>query len=193
MASNLIISTSSAARLAIEFVETDDRWAHSMVDLSRDPKQLLTSVEGTAEQDWPCSPPLQQVSRHESEQGIALLSVGMAGRSHWSASFSIDGDDALLAELACLARENYRSSAARFIGTTYEIANDLRHQLLEDGTVEIKTPSGNVLVEPVGGQGWSSRLALDGNRLTVAPGAGQDLSNRSTRWAYRIRFTDEAV
>ena len=52
---------------------------------------ILESVEGTPNQNWPPSPPLQELhleSRPDGKQ-LALL-VGMAGNSHWSMSVEFD-------------------------------------------------------------------------------------------------------
>jgi hypothetical protein len=52
---------------------------------------LLESVEGTPDDRWPPSPPLQSLHCEDRADGkrVALL-VGMAGRSHWSLSLELD-------------------------------------------------------------------------------------------------------
>ena len=47
---------------------------------------LLRSMEGTPSDDFPPSPPLQQMHLQEINGTPVLLAVGMAGRGHWSAS-----------------------------------------------------------------------------------------------------------
>ncbi|MBI3465753.1 MAG: hypothetical protein HY000_22275 [Planctomycetes bacterium] len=52
---------------------------------------LLESIEGTPDDAWPASPPLQSLHCEDRPDGkqLALL-VGMAGRSHWSLSLELD-------------------------------------------------------------------------------------------------------
>jgi hypothetical protein len=77
---------------------------------------LLSSVEGTAAERWPASPALQ--SLHVEERGggvrVALL-VGIAGRTHWSASIAPTADG-LGIEFDCAARV---AEQPEFVGSTY--------------------------------------------------------------------------
>ncbi len=68
----------------------------------------LESREGTPDDQWPPSPPLQQLSMQMIEGNPALLGVGMAGSSHWSASFVLLQQKIveLVVELACLVPKN---------------------------------------------------------------------------------------
>jgi len=52
---------------------------------------VFESIEGTPEEDWPPSPPLQELHLEARPDGkqLALL-VGMAGTSHWSLSVEFD-------------------------------------------------------------------------------------------------------
>ena len=79
-------------RLRVRFVPCADRILHE-VSVKRHGgwDAVLTSVEGDPSQDWPPSPPLQSlhIERPPGEHERALL-VGMAGRSHWSASVMLD-------------------------------------------------------------------------------------------------------
>ena len=97
----------AAGRLQIEFFRQGDRYAHR-ISLAGDdrPVELLVSVEGGGHVDgpnpnrpdcdyaddaWPASPPFQELRIEPRSDGrqVALL-VGMAGRSHWSASVEAD-------------------------------------------------------------------------------------------------------
>ena len=94
--------------LRVAFVWQADRYAHQvqyLVDGRAAP--LLISVEGTVQQRWPPSPPFQQLSVEDRVDGsrVALL-VGMAGKSHWSASIQATSDAPRIKfDVACLARE----------------------------------------------------------------------------------------
>lgn len=92
--------------LRATFVWRNRRWAHSL-EAIRDGQTLwgLQSIEGNAEQDFPPSPPLQQLHRTDLPNGrAALLLVGMAGRSHWSVSCEVEsGQSRILFDVACRA------------------------------------------------------------------------------------------
>jgi hypothetical protein len=92
-------------RLRIEFIWLGDRFRHviSAVHPSGEIQPLLESIEGSAANNWPPSPPLQSLSIETLADGrrVALL-VGMAGGSHWSASIEPTfGSAEFLFDLAC--------------------------------------------------------------------------------------------
>lgn len=92
--------------LRATFVWRDRRWAHSLEAVCDGQTLcLLESTEGNAEQDFPPSPPLQQLHRTDLPDGrVALLLVGMAGRSHWSVSCEVEpGQPRMLFDVACRA------------------------------------------------------------------------------------------
>lgn len=61
-----------------------------------------SSHEGTSEDAWPPSPPLQQLVAEDGGGAPVLLGVGMAGTSHWSLSYSLSSDQqTLIMEAAC--------------------------------------------------------------------------------------------
>lgn len=85
-------------RLRVEFHELGDRYAHRLTVVLREEAgnetvvPLAESVEGASDDPWPPSPPLQSLSIEELADGrMAALLVGMAGRSHWSASIDVIG------------------------------------------------------------------------------------------------------
>jgi hypothetical protein len=116
-------------KLRVEFFKQGDRYAHRLSavlvedDGSRRVIPLAESVEGAADDPWPPSPPLQSLSMEEMPvAGRAALLVGMAGRSHWSASIELDliGKDPPAFELACRF-----TSVPDWLGSTYRIAPDM--------------------------------------------------------------------
>ncbi len=113
-------------KLRVEFFKQGDRYAHRLSavlveeDGSRRVIPLAESVEGTADEPWPPSPPLQSLSMEEMPvAGRAALLVGMAGRSHWSASIELDliGKDPPRFDLACRF-----TTVPERLGSTYCIA-----------------------------------------------------------------------
>jgi len=78
------------------------------------------SVEGPeasgGDPRWPASPVLVELSRLQTPRGPALLGVGSAGRSHFSASIDADPHlpDRLRFEVACRVQE-----PPAWLGSTY--------------------------------------------------------------------------
>lgn len=112
-------------RLRIDFFKLTDRYGHrlSVVLPDEDGQKTLVplaeSVEGTPDDPWPPSPPLQSLTIEERDDCSVALLVGMAGRSHWSASMTVDHPAepfacALRFELAC----RFTSQPTR-LATTY--------------------------------------------------------------------------
>jgi hypothetical protein len=61
---------------------------------------LFQTREGSPADAWPPSPPLQQLHSQEIDGRPTVLAVGMAGSTHWSASFQPDGSSTLSMEFA---------------------------------------------------------------------------------------------
>lgn len=114
----------NGAGLRIEFIWHKDRFCHgiSRIDGSGGVQPLLESLEGIAADDWPTSPPLQSLTVHRLPSGQpAALLVGMAGRSHWSASVEpATGQPRLLFDIACR-----HSGHAKALGSCYQTKVDV--------------------------------------------------------------------
>ncbi len=65
---------------------------------------VLESSEGSPDEAWPPSPPLQQILTQSIDGDPALLAIGMAGAGHWSTSFVLQQKNSLelVIETACL-------------------------------------------------------------------------------------------
>ena len=90
-------------RLVLE--QAADRVAHRIEVLDSAARVLaeLRSVEGASADDWPPSPALQSCSVQEIRPGqTAAFLVGMAGKSHWSASMEAVPHEGVIAfDFAC--------------------------------------------------------------------------------------------
>lgn len=116
--------------LKVVVFQWQDRWAHQV--LAGLPGQAMTliaetledaTVEGVSD-DWPSSPPLQQIDRCILGNGQeGLVAVGLAGVGHWSAAFEAD-DRGLTWDIACRTPKG-----APFLGSTYRLTapNQWRH------------------------------------------------------------------
>jgi len=173
--------------LRVVFRRLADRYAHR-VELTHSEGAicLLESVEGTAEDDWPPSPPLQELhfEHRGAERQLALL-VGRAGASHWSLSIELDSAAATITfDAACRVR-----SAAERLGSRYRSACTHRD------------PSGQSTGEPspalwLQGACWlqadavqgrpSCELHCDQGELLVTPAQTLGSWPQTARWRYSL-------
>lgn len=107
--------------LRVIFEWHQDRFIHRIVCGN----SVLASIDGEADDPWPASPPLQQLSLEDLHGRETILGVGAAGRSHWSVSVqaiqvnSSDGHTSgLVFDWACRARD-----LPEFVGSTYQADN----------------------------------------------------------------------
>ena len=143
-----------------------DRYGHriEMMESGRE-RVLLNSYEGVAVDNWPSSPPLQQLHLEERQAGQqVVLLVGMSDKEHWSASVEVDATgETLTFDIAC------RVSTPNIpLRSTYEVD---------------KTVGPNWILEPLDCDGQMSNVVHDGNRIAVTPPPS---SVRTVRWKYRI-------
>jgi hypothetical protein len=109
----------AAGVIEVAFVREGDRWTHAVRCRGA---TLCTSLEGAwpagGDPRWPASPALQEVTPAAAGGRPALLAVGHAGRSHYSASVAADPDDAdsLRFEIACRIAEE-----PGWVGSTYRM------------------------------------------------------------------------
>jgi hypothetical protein len=115
--------TTRGYRLQVDFFKLADRYGHRLSVVLRDEAgretlvPLAESVEGTSDDPWPPSPPLQSLSIERlSERCTAALLVGMAGRSHWSASIEAKTDviGEFEFDFACRSQEMPRSLSCEY-------------------------------------------------------------------------------
>lgn len=104
----------------LTFTREGDRIFQRFVTDSGLPSEqvVLESCEGTPADAWPASSPLQSLSIEELTPGapVALL-VGMAGKSHWSASIErLSGNNGWRWDIACRV-----SVTPDFLGSTYRL------------------------------------------------------------------------
>jgi hypothetical protein len=130
---------------------------------------------------WPLSPPLQQIHRQSFGDGREVVfGVGMAGRGHWSASFTLVPDlKCWIVELAC--RATVEPTA---LHSTYHLSGNW---WADDGVFRCETGGTGqdgckLCIEAIAP---SSIAELDGSRLTIRP--SQTAPDATTQWAFRLR------
>jgi hypothetical protein len=104
-------------RTMLRFTWLHDRWAHEIL---LPDGTAWRSVEGSAsvgdDPRWPAAPVLVELSRLEGPSGPVILGVGLAGRSHFSASIGPGPThaDQIRFECACRVTE-----PPGWLGSTY--------------------------------------------------------------------------
>jgi hypothetical protein len=81
--------------LRVVFFRRGDRYAHRFEVFNADRGEWAAhceSLEGEPGDEWPPSPPFQQVHVEQRPTGPVVLLIGMAGRSHWSAAVEVSAD-----------------------------------------------------------------------------------------------------
>lgn len=182
-------------RLRVRFWFWKDRYAHQVWLAAGDEWiAVLASVEGSPSEDWPASPPLQ--SLHFEHLGMAnqsALLVGMAGKSHWSASIELDpaGNYARF-DIACRVRGAVRP----MLGSTYRAMPSVSVLKTRDGKIEFRaTPQGKVSLElslPEEPPRASCELVEGVARVVVHDPVDSD-SSHTVRWRYALRVIDGPI
>lgn len=181
----------------VEHVRSNDRFAHRILIRCVDRwLPVLESVEGTAADAWPQSPPWQQIV--QESVGLngedVLLGVGLSGNGHWSIAIdrkNVIGSEGSVSEsqlglhfdIACKI-----SKGADFLGSTW--------QCCEGWSIATWTPT-HVIVRNTSSAD-STALQLDANhgvfRDSEAPSNGVLIFESSDspalakthRWAFVV-------
>lgn len=104
-------------RARVCFVHHGDRYAHAVEFLVDGLWQTaFESAEGSPEEPWPVSPPLQSIHvPSESAEVQQAFLVGQSGRGHWSVCVSVHAaSDRITFDVACRCQ-----SPAEFLGSSY--------------------------------------------------------------------------
>lgn len=166
--------------LAVGFLRAADRYQHEVsIGAGDDRRVILSSLEGAAEDTWPCSPPFQELRlERRAKEAETLLLVGRAGRSHWSASVELDGArQALVFDVACRC-----SGPSAWLGTSYKsIAEkatmlDNERALLPLFDCQVQVLEGEVQAGATG----------DAHEFSIVPRWTASHAAQTVRWKYLI-------
>jgi hypothetical protein len=130
----------AAGSIAATFTWAGDRWVHRIAHQGAGETVGWTSLDGPCpianDPRWPASPVLVELSRVGATRagasgGPAIVGVGLAGRSHFSASITPDphASDAIRFEIACRLHE-----APVWLGSTYRVDGGLIQITAADGS-----------------------------------------------------------
>ena len=157
-----------AGPTAAIFTWTVDRWAHRITTGGGE-TDGWTSLDGPSPADdprWPASPVLVELSRVNLSRaaavgGSAVVGVGLAGRSHFSASIAPDPElaNAIRFEIACRLHE-----PPLWLGSTYRAGGRLFHLTALDEVTTL--PRTVVWAYSIGPQGI---FAVRGAAVSTGP------------------------
>ncbi len=174
--------------IRIAFAWNEDRFAHS-IHLLRDGRslELLASLEGSDQQQWPPSPPLQQlcVEDHQSNGPVALL-VGMAGKSHWSASVEARTDSTrVVFDMAC----RFQADPAK-LGSTYRANGPFRLGTARHVDFDLEGERCRMTLLEADGLARAGFESVEGGlRIAYRPENG---TPTTARWKYEVTFCPPA-
>ena len=182
MANQLSIATPKLKVVFSKTPDNTDRWSHQIFLIDGDQENvLLTSIEGDGEQTWPASAPLQDISHHDLPGGEAILGVGMAGKSHWSASVSVQQDTAIFFDMACLVKE-----PNAVVGSQYAVADGVEIESTDENIL-LKVGSNMIEIAPLRKDAQQTSLSFDTNTVAIKPSVNLNNATGSIRWCFHIR------
>ncbi|MEM7474359.1 MAG: hypothetical protein AAF483_05145 [Planctomycetota bacterium] len=162
----------------LSFSRSGDRYKHRW-DFPNSPIQIH-SVESSSDELWPSSPPLQQIHQQSFADGREVIfGVGMAGRGHWSASFTLVPDlKCWIVELACRS-----SIVPDKLESTYRV-NHSDSPELASTELCLDSESG-IHAEAIAP---SSKIAIKDKQLVFSPAQIQE-NSQTLQWAFRLRVS----
>lgn len=166
--------------LSVVLSRVADRFRHEVLITTAETRVMLTSLEGTDDQAWPPSPPFQELHTRQSSAGVdAVMLVGRAGRSHWSASIELDrSQEAVLFDVACRS-----SGPIHWLGSSYQwLGNALA--VSEEGQTVLG--SSDFQLDVLEGQAKVSDQG-ETHVLSIVPVWTVSSASQTIRWRYRIR------
>lgn len=192
-----------AGGLKIEFVKVGDRFSHKLL-VERDGLwfTILESLEGTDKENWPSSPPLQQIVAEPigKDGRLVLLGVGLSGTGHWSISVDENESGGLLLDIACRV-----SGEHGFLGSTWRLSRDWHLSQQEKPckvgdlilrsndnrqSIEVSAVYGDLDCENLKFAGSAVTATLGHETRVVSKPTGRDLYPKPQRWAVRCRVID---
>lgn len=161
-----------------------DRYQHRWT--FDDPAETVASIESDSSVVWPVNPPLQQIHQQSFGDGREIIfGVGMAGRSHWSASFTLVPDlKCWIVELACRAPLKAESLLSSYrLDPSWETVSEDKLQIRRSHSLislEANPPL-TLADRRVGAESGKHSDELIFRPAKIAEGAA------TTQWAFRLR------
>jgi hypothetical protein len=189
-----------ADRLKVEFEKVRDRFSHKLlIECNGEWSVVLESIEGTDEDKWPPSPPLQQIVAEPigKDGSLVLLGVGLSGTGHWSISVDENEAGGMLMDIACRVSGDHG-----FLGSTWRLGESWVVSRLEkqgdrksliicpkDGgrSIEILSVYGDVDCMSCNTAHSTETAKPDIHTYIMSKPTGRDLYPKPQRWAVRFQ------
>ena len=186
--------------LKIEFIKVGDRFSHKLsAERNGLWSTIIESIEGTDEDNWPASPPLQQIVAEPigKDGRMVLLGVGLSGTGHWSISVDENESKGLLLDIACRV-----SGEHGFLGSTWRLSRDwhvsqhekpcegkrLIIRSNDDGqSIEFSAVHGDLDAKNTEVTNSNATLLHDSGTRVFSRPTGRDLYPKPQRWAIGCR------
>ncbi len=161
----------------VEFQWAGDRYQHTWSFPGAGEAAQLVSIESTADAIWPISPPLQQVHLQSFDDGREVVfGLGMSGRGHWSASFTMVPEiKGWIVEFACRS-----PLLPERLGCVYQRGSDWTEQ---DNLWHCRAGDAHYTLEAIA----PSTLTSIRDELALHPSSLPNSTPATTQWAYRLK------
>ena len=173
---------SSGWNLIAQMSMSGDRFITELIVATPDETfVVLHSVEGTAEDVWPSSGPLQEVVPQSNDSGDFLAGVGAAGKSHWSTIVTSDAHDvALEFDFACRIK-----SEADWLGSTYKVFGNVVSAEAKSDRIEFPTGRRKLVCRPLD----ETKIELsDDQQVRLSAQFDSAQLPQTARWKYRFEL-----
>ena len=170
--------------LEVRFTWAGDRYCHCVSALDGEKRHpLLTAIAGDDRSDWPASPPFQQVIGETRDTSRVALLVGMAGKSHWSASIeSPNQDPQLTFDIACLAQQE-----PAWLGSSYRV--DAEAVTLCTDSMVLDSPAGKARLRIVTDASSPLDLDVQGRSAIIRVAVERNgFAPQTLRWKYTVQL-----
>jgi hypothetical protein len=184
-----------ADHVRVEHVRSNDRFAHRILIRYGDRwLPVLESVEGTAADAWPQSPPWQQIVQESVGPNgeDVLLGVGLSGNGHWSIAIDrkhVNGSEGstsqsqlgLHFDIACKI-----SKGADFLGSTWQCCEGWAIATWTPGQVFVRNTSSpdSAALRFNANHGAFRDLPYPPNGMLVLASSDSPASVKTHRWAF---------
>lgn len=167
---------------AFAWREANGRFGHQIrVRGPDDWMEVISTIEDEGIDDWPSSPPIQQTAVHGAADAPIWFGLGMAGRSHWSASIE-PTERGIRIEFACRV-----VGRPRWIGVTYRLGEAARVAAAEGNRMVLELAGCRLALKPQTDTRLDHATRSDGSaRLVLLP----KKITPTTCWSYEWRLAD---
>lgn len=169
----------SAGALSVRYSKLRDRLSHTVgIAVGDSYIPLLESIEGSEEEPWPASPPMQQMVEECFTPGTSpvLLGVGLSGNGHWSTAIETQKIGQLKFDIAC---KNTKSST--WFGSQYRILAPIQPSIRPNSIEFFVEPARIELSMSIGRLDFCDAE----RRVRVSP-ISEPSSIQTHRWCYEI-------